>query len=298
MGDNRGEVDTGEDDEVLDLTADDELDDNEGADEADDEAEGDDDQQGGADDEGEDDGETVIGFEDELGDDPERDRPEDTSIIKKMRQELRESRQRIRELETSNKPAPVQLRDKPTLQDHNFDEDAFEADLLKWQNEKRDADAEATKAQERDQRIQQDWQRDVSAYQAKKAALGVPDYADAEAAVESALSVVQQTVVVKAANDPAALIYALGKSETRLADLAKIEDPVKLAAAVARMEGSVKVTKRKKPPELDRPARGSARTVTSGDAELERLTKEADKTGDRTKLIAYKAQKKGGKGGK
>jgi hypothetical protein len=101
------------------------------------------------------------------------------------------------------------------------------------------------------------------------------------------LDMVQQAVIVKAAADPALFLYALGKSEAKRAELAKIQDPIKLAAAVARMEGAVKVTTRKAPAP-DRAQRGSAPMPGGADKELEKLEKEADRTGDRTKVIAYK----------
>jgi hypothetical protein len=101
---------------------------------------------------------------------------------------------------------------------------------------------------------------------------------------------VQQAVVVKAAVDPALFLYALGKSEAKRSELAKIQDPIKLAAAVARMEGAVKVTTRKAPAP-DRPLSGSGKLPQGGDKELEKLEKEADRTGDMTRLINYKREK-------
>jgi hypothetical protein len=106
----------------------------------------------------------------------------------------------------------------------------------------------------------------------------------------SALDMVQQAVVVKAAADPALFLYALGKSEAKRAELAKIQDPIKLAAAVARMEGAVKVTTRKAPAP-DRPVSGTARMPGGADKEIERLEKKAAANGgDRSELIAYKAK--------
>jgi hypothetical protein len=101
---------------------------------------------------------------------------------------------------------------------------------------------------------------------------------------------VQQAVIVKAAADPALFLYALGKSEAKRSELAKIQDPIKLAAAVARMEGAVKVTTRKAPTP-DRPLSGSSKMPGSADKEIERLEKKAAANGgDRSELIAYKAK--------
>jgi hypothetical protein len=137
--------------------------------------------------------------------------------------------------------------------------------------------------------------RILTAFEQKKGRLEFEDRDEAISSVQSSLDLVQQAVIVKAAADPALFLYALSKSEAKRDELAKIHDPIKMAAAVARMEGAVKVTKGRKAPDPDRPARGSASMPGGTDKQLEKLEKEADRTGDRTKLIAYKKKLEGGK---
>jgi hypothetical protein len=82
---------------------------------------------------------------------------------------------------------------------------------------------------------------------------------------------------------------ALGKHPGKLAELAAIEDPIKFAAAVAKLEGTLKVQKRTRAPEPETIERGNASVRQGGaDQQLEKLEKEAARTGDRSKVIAYK----------
>jgi hypothetical protein len=228
--------------------------------------------------------ETVIAFDGE-----EEDAPGDSTVIRRMRQELRDAKKRVSELERQSAKPKVEIGPKPTLEGCEYDEDRFEAELDAWKERKAQASQHEAQIEEQNRRANESWQRDVNAYAQRKATLGVSDYETSETAVSAALNEVQQAVIVKAAQDPAALIYALGKSDTKLAELAKYDDPIKLAAAIARMEGAVKVMKRKKAPELDRPQRGTGSTVQlSTDEQLAKLEKEAERTGNRTKVIAFK----------
>jgi hypothetical protein len=224
--------------------------------------------------------ETIISFdgEDDAGEEGE------TPTIKRLRERnreqtrlLREREKRIAELERST-AAPVEIGPKPTLETCDYDEERFESELDAWKERRAEASQHEARLGEQNRRANESWQQDVTAYVQRKTTLGVSDYEISETAVSAALSDVQQAVIVKAAKDPAALIYALGKSDAKLAELSKYDDPIKLAAAVARMEGAVKVMKRKKAPEIDQPQRGSAslQNLTS-DERLERLEKEAER---------------------
>ena len=119
------------------------------------------------------------------------------------------------------------------------------------------------------------------------------DYEDAEAFALETFNVTQQGIVLQGSDNPALIIYALGKSQKRAKELASIKDPVKFAFAVAKLETQLKVTNRKA-------AASPERTITSGggrisgsvDSTLERLREEALKTGDLSKVMAYKRGKK------
>ncbi len=231
-----------------------------------------------------DDDELVVSFGD---DDASVDKPDDNATIRRMREELRRARAEVAEVRKTNAPAKVEIGEKPTFASCDFDEDAFEEALDEWKAAKADADRQQSERVKQDEQINQAWQADLAALETKKGNLAAVDYDDAEAAVKTDLDLVQQAVIVKAANDPAALIYAIGKNDVKRAELAKIKDPIKLAAAIARLEATVKVTRGKRAPAPDRPASGSASMPGGTDKQLEKLQKEADRTGERTELQKY-----------
>jgi hypothetical protein len=124
-------------------------------------------------------------------------------------------------------------------------------------------------------------------------ALKVKDYADAEAEVATTLKPDQLAAIIATAKNSAAVIYALGKHPDRLAQLKAISNPLKLAYAVAELEKDLKVTTKKRAVEPDVPVRGSA-PLAAGKAskELERLEKEAERTGDRTAIREYRERQR------
>ena len=267
---------TDDEEQTLDLTEELEPEEPEG-----DEPEGDEEQPA---EDGEAEEETVITFSDD------GEGEDDSSVVRKLRERNRELNRELSELRRTSQKPRIEVGEKPTLASCGYDEEVFEAELDQWNRRKAEAEAEETAAAERERVVQEAWQQDLQSYETKKARLGVADFSDAEEAVKTTLSHVQRAVIVKAASDPAAFTYALGKSEARLAEVAKIEDPVKLAAAVARMEGALKVVRRRKGPAIDAPERGSGRMPGANEMQktLEQLEKKAERTNDRTELIAFK----------
>jgi hypothetical protein len=162
-----------------------------------------------------------------------------------------------------------------------------------WTQRKAAADRQQSESQQQDRAVAEAWQADVRRFEARKAELKVPD---AEEAIETAmagLNQVQQAVIVKAADNPALVFAALGKHPGKLAEIASIQDPLKQAAAVVKLEGTLKVAPRRKAPEPEQIERGNASVTHGADKTLERLEAEAARNGgDRTKIAAYKAQQK------
>ena len=232
-----------------------------------------------------------IGFEDD-GDDA----PDDTPTVRQMRGRIAEQNKKIRQLEQAQAAVEPEIvvGDEPTMEDGDVDYDAdrFKEKWTGWNQRKAAAAQQQSKQSERRAVVQQEWQDDLTRLEADKASLGVTDMADAEEAVRSVLSLEQQAVMVQACDKPAAFLYALSKSPGRMAELAKIDNPVKMAAAVARMERGVKVMTRRKAAEPDSPKTGNARPGGSSDKRLAKLEAEASKSGDRSDLIAYKSKMK------
>ena len=218
--------------------------------------------------------------------------------MRELRKSNREKERKIRELEaklntTATETKPVALASKPTLESCDYDSDEYEQKLAEWYEHKREYDAaEANVAAQRDAEAKA-WQDKLDSYAKAKASLKVRDYDEAEATALDTFDVTQQGIVLQGSDNPALLIYAIGKSSKRAKELAAITDPVKFAFAVAKLETQLKVTNR-------RAATAPERTITTSggrmsgsiDSQLERLRAEALKTGDLSKVMEYKRRKK------
>ena len=251
------------------------------------------DQQSGDDQKG-DDNEVIVS----IGEDapPPDEQAHAPGWVKELRKANREKEKRIRELEAkltqTTEKKPVALGAKPKLEDFDYDADKFESALTDWFERKRQADTEANKLQQAEQAQKQTWQEKLEGYGKAKAGLKVRDFEDAEAVAQELFNITQQGVVLQGADNPALVIYALGKNPKKAAELAKIEDPVKFAFAVAKLEKELKVTNRKAAPAPERMISSTGRVSGAVDSTLERLREEAARTGNMTKVIQYKAQKR------
>ena len=122
------------------------------------------------------------------------------------------------------------------------------------------------------------------------------DYDDAEEVAQQTFNVVQQGVMIQGAEDPALVIYALGKNPKKAKELAQIDDPVKFAFAVAKLESQLKISNRKAATRPESKVSATAPIKGAVDSTLERLREEASKTGNMDKVMAYKrAQKQAAK---
>jgi hypothetical protein len=219
--------------------------------------------------------------------------------VKELRKQTREKDKRIRELEqekaareAAQQPQKIAVGEKPTLESCDYDAEKYGEELLAWNERKRKADEQAAVAAAEKQAAAEAWNQKVSAYKASKAALKVHDFDGAEHVVQSTLSQLQQNVILHGVDKPELVVYALGSNPAKAKELAAIKDPVKFAIAVGKLETQLKVTPRNTPPAPERQVRGSTGGATAIDNTLERLEAEADRTGDRSKVIQYKAEQR------
>lgn len=224
--------------------------------------------------------------------------------VKSLRVQQKEQAKRIRELEAENaklkgpgKPEPDDeaIGAEPTLEGCDYDADKFKAEVLAWNSRKSKAEAKAAEREKAAENERQAWQAKLDGYTAKKATLKVADFDDAEEQAKTTFSVTQQGILLQGAENPAVLVYALGKNPDKAKELAAISDPVAFAFAAAKLEAQLKVTPKKALPTPERKLKGNA-AVVGQDAELARLEAEADRTGDRSKVVAYKRKQKGAAG--
>ncbi len=208
---------------------------------------------------------------------------------RELQREVRELRAKVQTPQAENQPPAVGA--KPKLEDHDYDAEKFEVALAGWFERKRQADEHAARQKQSEEQQKQAWQARLDAYGKAKASLRVRDYEDAESSVTESLNVTQQGIIVSGAENPALVTYAIGKDPAKLKELAAIADPVKFAFAVAKLETQLKVNPRKPAAAPEVIVKSTTRLAGgSHDQVLERLYEEADKTGDRTKVIAYKAK--------
>ncbi|AOJ10347.1 hypothetical protein [Burkholderia mayonis] len=223
--------------------------------------------------------------------------------VKDLRKQYAEAQRKLREFEAKEKTQqqsqqtqPPTLGPKPKLEEFDYDEGKFDDALGKWYDAKRQVDAaEAEKRQAAEAR-QRAIQERQEGYIKEARELRVKDYQDAETEVVAALSVEQQGILLAGADKPALLVYALGRNPTKLQPLAQIKDPVRFAFAAAKLEKELKVTSartvNKPAPEGRISSSSGTPAAGGGERKLEQLRAEAEKTGDYSKVLAYKQQLK------
>lgn len=228
---------------------------------------------------------------------PQEEEKQAPEWVRDLRKQHRELQKRNRELEAKLNQAPEtqkaqEVGKKPTLEDFDYDAERYEASLAEWFERKRQADEQVAKLQaERDNQAKE-WQAKLEGYSKAKAELKVRDYDEAEDITKDTLTVVQQGVILQGAENPALLVYALGKNPKKAKELASISDPVKFAFAVAKLETQLKVTNRKAAPPPEKTVQGTGKVSGTVDSTLDRLRAEAEKSGDYSKVMAYKRQKR------
>lgn len=209
---------------------------------------------------------------------------------RELQREKRELEERLKAVSPATEQSPVTPGKKPTLEDCDYDSDKFENELAGWFERKRQSEETEAKHRAKQQEEQQTWQKKLETYTQSKTGLKVSDFQDAEDTVLETLSVTQQGIILQGAQNPAVMVYALGKNPNKAKELAGITDPVQFAFAVAKLETQLSVQKKQAPPPEKR-INGNGSLGTSN-AQLDRLREEAARSGDFTKVIAFKKQLK------
>lgn len=236
--------------------------------------------------------ETVIS----LGDAPAPEDEETANTpawVKDLRKRHKETTAKARQLEEElarikGSQQVAEVGDKPTFENCDYDAEKFEKELTEWNARKQKADQVAQAKADEIKKSEDDFKTRQREYETGKENLKLKDFAEAEELVVSTLSVIQQGIIVKGANNSAAVIYALGKNSSELSKLAAIKDPIRFAFAVASLEGKMKVTTRKAPLPEKKPTASGGSSLQSGDKTLDRLRADAEKTGDYSKVVAHK----------
>lgn len=232
----------------------------------------------------------------------EDDQPETPGWVKKVRKVNRklesENRRLRKELESRSTAAqpqapPVQLGEKPTLKSVGYDDRKYESALASYYERKRQVEQHEAQRKTQIDEQQKAWQSRQQRYVEQKDAHAFRDYGDAEELVSNTLSIAQQGIIVHGAEDSALVVYALGKNPKKLEELSKVTDAVEFAFKVAKLESQLKVTNKKAPAPEKRVSGAKAGGVSgTEDQTLARLRKEAETSGDYTKVMQYKKKKR------
>ena len=214
--------------------------------------------------------------------------------VRDLRKKNREDQKLIRELQAKlaqQNPQPT-LSKKPILEEFDYDTEKYETALSDWIDRKKGYESQLD-AKKRDEDEQaQSWQNKLESYAQARTSLKVKDFEDAEATMSEMLNVTQQGVVIQGAENPALVIYALGKNPKKAKEIASIADPVKFAFAIAKLETQLKIANKKSVPAPEKVMSSSAPIRGAIDSNLDRLRSDAERTGDYSKVFAYKKQKK------
>jgi hypothetical protein len=212
--------------------------------------------------------------------------------VRKTNRELAKENRALKQqlAQTQPREQTPQLGPKPTLESVDYDTAAFEKALDDWKERKAQHDRKQAEQQEALKQEQARWEAEITAFNEQKSALKVRDFEDAEGAVTELLNQTQLGIIIDGAQNKALVMYALGKNEAALKDLASITNPVKFAFAIAKLETQLKTQSRKPAASPEKTLKGSAPVAANNT--LDRLRAEAEKSGDFTKVLAYKKQLK------
>lgn len=207
---------------------------------------------------------------------------------------LKDKRRLERELEELRaklpKPEPT-LGPKPTLDQYDYDETRFSEAYDNWMEQKAAMDRADQQKLDAQRREQEEIENFKKTYQKRAESLGVSDFKEAESEVGGMLNQTQSGLLMRGADDPAALVYALSKSPAKLIELSHITDPVKFTVAVAKLEIALSARKTSRPaPEPRVSSERSATGHSAASSQLEKLREEAARSGDYSKVVAYKKQ--------
>lgn len=229
---------------------------------------------------------------------------DETPLQKRLRNEIRERDRRYAESEREKAelrsqlarltPQPVlELGPKPgSLEEFNWDEEARDKAIEDWTAKKLEVEAaERAKAAEIEKQ-NNIWKDEQKRFRGKASELGLSNFEQAEENVTATLGAPwKMGAIIKYADSPQKLTAALNRNPTVLSKLAGIEDAGLFMKTMLNLERTMGNAGRKGPPPPEAPTiqRGSAPlSAVSADKKLKELEAQADKTGDRTKLIDYK----------
>lgn len=236
--------------------------------------------------------EVSIDGEEEVEPEPE------SNLLNDLRQRHRnlkkKYRQTLHELEKVQAPqgaAPIDPGPKPTLEQCDYDSDQYESKLSDWFAKKRAVEDHEKQTAAQKEKENQEWQKIYARYGERKQALRVKDYDEAEQEIIEQLDIPKQNLLVKYAEKPEIVVYALYKNPAKLSAMSRL-DQFEFVKELGRLESTLKVGKRKPKTQPEKTIQSTGTLSGTTDRTLEKLREEAARTGNMSKVLKYKRDKK------
>lgn len=245
-----------------------------------------------ADNENEDQDEGPIGFS--FGEDEPEQEEEAAEPPSKLRGIISNQDREIKRLKAMLEPKvePIEVGPRPRLEDFDFDHDAFDAAVDTWLETKQKADNQHAALRREQEEKNREGNKILTDYQGRAKTFAathrISDYEDAQSAVEDELGVEKVSLLIAGSPKAEELIYALHKNPAKLKALAGINNLPRFMYEAATLQKDIKVRQGRKSPPVDAPVRSNGSSA-SGDRRLAALEAEAARTGDRSKVVKYKA---------
>lgn len=179
--------------------------------------------------------------------------------VKDLRKNNREKDKELRELRrqlelVQSRPAEQQLQQqtdvippKPTLESCEYDEEAFEQAMTDWHEKKSRAEQQKQQQERQQQENIQKFQQRLQKHQERATKLPVKDYRETEEIVRRELPVIQQEILIHAADEGSELIaYALGKNPQLRQRVAAETDPIRAAFLLGQISKQVSLAPKPK----------------------------------------------------
>jgi hypothetical protein len=224
----------------------------------------------------------------------------------RTRKELADKTVRIAELERqlqagAGRPATVpDPGPEPTEEDCEYDFAEYRKRYAAWTDAKAKKQIHDAEVAKTTTVREQEWQGHLSKYGRTKEELAkqLPSYPELESVVARVLSPDQQDAIILVAENPAKVVAALGLDPKKAQDFANTANLALFSAKVAKLEGQVTVKKKTQTPPPEKKVVGSGPPSGTVDPVLARLRKEAQETGDLSKVSTYLREQKAKQGGR
>lgn len=235
--------------------------------------------------------------EDSLSEESENDIP----LIKKLRKvanlkikETQKLKFELEQLKKQSKQSHIQEIQEPVLPklaDYDYDDELYQNAVDKYTNDKLKYleninTINVKKANE--EKLIIDLEK---VYIKQKESLNIKDFDCLEKTIVDVLNIPKRRLILKS-EKPALIVLALAKNTQLLNELSDLTNE-DFAYKIAKIEQKIQVNTVKKPKTKPEQLIGNAKAGMSSDkTTLEALEKEAEKTGDRSKIRAFKKQQR------